>query len=97
MADADVKIEIRPGKPFECPCNYPGCREKLVKIDDDGPKSWFKKNIKFALIPLAVVAIGAIATMQLIPRGGGGEHPTPSPPTVDRLLKDVWPWLERKP
>jgi hypothetical protein len=89
MADACTKIEIRPGESFECPRNDPGCREKLVEIQEGG---LLFRVVKFAIIFLAV----------LLTISGGvkilWDHryhpPEPPKPTVNQLLTDVWPWLE---
>ena len=91
LADAGATIEINPGEPHDCPLNDPGCREKLVKLQDPDSRS---RVVRIALISLAAVAIGT--GVKIGTEWGHHDHHRPEPPkpTVGQLLNDVWPWLE---
>jgi hypothetical protein len=81
-ADACEKIEIKSDDVFECPRGDPGCRQLLVELRRP-PKA------KIALIglPLAVViGLGVWICIQ-----------ANNPPPVQKLLTEIWPWLEVPP
>ncbi len=67
----------------------PDCRGKLEELKGGGGKGLLLK----AGIPAALLAVG----VGLFFIFGKSPTPTPAPastpPTVDELLKEVWPWL----
>lgn len=73
---------------FTCSRNPedPDCRSKLEDVQEGGKKGLMLK----VGIPVALLAVGGGLYFAF---AGPGEIP-PAPPTVDELLKEVWPTLK---
>lgn len=89
-ADSGECFEVN--SDFTCSRNPedPDCRSKLEEVQEGGKKGLLLK----IGIPVALLAVAG--GLYFVFAGSGETPPAPpaSPPTVDELLKEVWPSLK---
>jgi hypothetical protein len=79
---------------FRCARNPedPECRNKLEAVE--GGRSGGKLSLKLGIPAVLLVVVGvAIFFATREPGQSKGAPPAKTPPTVEELLKEVWPWL----